>query len=110
MKPLEPCVVAHVTAPNMEVARAIARTALEAKVAACANILPQIESHYWWQGKLEQSAEALIIFKTTAEKTIALQETVLANHPYQTPEFITFHIDHGAPAYMQWIAASVRPS
>jgi uncharacterized protein involved in tolerance to divalent cations len=60
------CIIAFVTAPNIETARKIAQAALGKGLAACANIVPQIESHYWWEEKLETSSEALIIFKTTS--------------------------------------------
>src|ERR1043165_7048619 len=84
MIPAAPCITALVTAPDIETARKIAQAALTQKLAACANIIPNLESHYWWQGKLEQSAEVLIIFKTTTKMQIALRDCVLANHPYET--------------------------
>ena len=95
--------MAFVTAPDLETARKIARAVLEQKLAACANIVPQIESHYWWQGKLEQNAEVLIIFKTLQSAEAELRNYVLANHPYETPEFITFAIDSGSLPYLRWI-------
>jgi periplasmic divalent cation tolerance protein len=104
------CIVVFVTAPDMDVARKVARAALDRKLAACANILSQVESHYWWEGKLEQNAEVLIIFKTTQQARAALQECVLANHPYQTAEFIALPIEAGSPAYLRWIAESVSVS
>lgn len=107
MLPPSPCILAFVTAPDVEVARNLAAAALKAKLAACANILPGVESHYWWQGNLEQSAEALIIFKTTLKLQTALRDCVLTNHPYETPEFITQSIDFGSEAYLTWIRDSV---
>lgn len=91
----------------MDVARKIARAALEQKLAACANILPQLESHYWWEGKLEQSSEVLVIFKTAEPLRERLQQCVLANHPYQTPEFIAFLAQGGSSDYLKWIRNSV---
>jgi periplasmic divalent cation tolerance protein len=76
-------------------------------LAACANIIPGVESHYWWKEKLEQSAEVLIIFKTTAKLQMALRDCVLANHPYETAEFITQAIDFGSDNYLAWIRQSV---
>ena len=107
MIPIPQCVVAMVTAPDMETARRIAAAALNGKAAACANLVPQIESHYWWQGKLEQSAEVLMVFKTTAPKQAALQKIVLENHPYETAEFIVMPITDGSAAYLAWIRNSV---
>lgn len=109
MLPPTPCVVAMVTAPDLETARKVARAALEQKLAACANLLPQIESHYWWQGKLEQAAEILILFKTTTEAKHALRDCVLANHPYETPEFVTLPIEFGSDAYLRWVRENVTP-
>ena len=107
MIPAAPCITALVTAPDVETARKIVQAALAQKLAACANIVPNLESHYWWQGKLEQSAEVLIIFKTTAQMQMALRDCVLANHPYETAEFITQAIDFGSDAYLAWIRQNV---
>ena len=107
MIPVAPCITALVTAPDAETARKIVRAALEPKLAACANIVPQIESHYWWEGKLEQSSEVLIIFKTTVKMQMALRACVLANHPYQVAEFITQPIEFGSDAYLAWIRQNV---
>jgi periplasmic divalent cation tolerance protein len=96
-----------VTAPDLKTARALAKVALAAKLIACANLLPKIESHYWWQGKLESSAEVLIIFKTTRAKLAALEKLVVGEHPYDTPEFITLPLAEGNHKYLDWLAASV---
>ena len=96
-----------VTAPDADAGRKLAGAILEARAAACVNIVPGLESHYWWQGKLEQSAEVLIIFKTTVKMQIALRDCVLANHPYETAEFITQPIDFGSDAYLAWIRQNV---
>jgi periplasmic divalent cation tolerance protein len=107
MIPAAPCITALVTAPDVAAARKIAQVALAQKLAACANIIPNLESHYWWRGKLEQSAEVLVLFKTTTKMQIALRDCVLANHPYETPEFITQPIDFGSDAYLAWIRQNV---
>src|SRR4051794_21396754 len=89
-----------VTTPDMKTARALAKGALEAKLAACANLIPRIESHYWWQGKLERGTEVLILFKTTKKKLAALEKTVLSHHPYATPEFLALDLAKGAERYL----------
>lgn len=99
--------IALVTAPDRKTARKLARCALEARVAACANLVSAIESHYWWQGRIETSAEVLIIFKTTKKLRAALEKVVLENHPYDTPEFIVLPIEAGNPRYLEWLAVSV---
>ena len=108
MKSAPDIVIVLVTAPNLPVARKIAKTALKAKLAACANIVPRIESHYWWKGKLEASAEVLIIFKSTKAKLAALESTVVANHPYDTPEVISFPLSSSNAKYLKWLTDSAR--
>jgi periplasmic divalent cation tolerance protein len=100
--------VVLVTAPDIKTARALGRAALEARLIACANLLPQLESHYWWQGKIETGKEVLLILKTTVARLPALQRLVVAKHPYDTPEFIVIPITSGNKRYLDWIAQSVR--
>lgn len=95
-----------VTAPDLKTARMLAKTALTAKLVACANLVPKIESHYWWQGKLGSSAEVLIVFKTTRAKMVALEKLVIAQHPYDTPEFIALPLTEGNAKYLDWIVTS----
>jgi periplasmic divalent cation tolerance protein len=99
--------VVLVTAPDLKVARRLAQGALRDKLVACANIIPKIESHYWWRGKLEKSAEVLIVFKTTKKKLAAFEKLVLANHPYDTPEFVVLPPTAGSIRYLEWITSSV---
>jgi periplasmic divalent cation tolerance protein len=98
--------VVLVTAPNMKTARALARAALQARLIACANLIPKIESHYWWQGKIESGAEVLLVLKTQKSKLAALEKLVLARHPYDTPEFIVLPLSAGNKKYLDWLAAS----
>jgi periplasmic divalent cation tolerance protein len=109
MKAAPRFVIVLVTAPDLKSARTLARTALESKLAACANIIPKIESHYWWQGKLERSSELLIIFKTTRSRVARLEMTILAKHPYDTPEFVVLPIGQGNKRYLKWIETSLGP-
>jgi periplasmic divalent cation tolerance protein len=96
-----------VTAPNLKTARALAKVALAARLIACANLVPKIESHYWWQGKIESSAEVLLIMKTAKTKLSALEQLILAQHPYDTPEFVTLPLGTGNEKYLAWLAESV---
>ena len=77
-----------VTAPDLKTARALAKAALQARLIACANLVPRIESHYWWRGKIESSAEVLLVLKTRKSKLPALEKLILAQHPYDTPEIL----------------------
>jgi len=108
MKNAERFAVVLVTAPDVKVARRLAQGALREKLVACANILPKIESHYWWQGKIESGRELLIVFKTTKAKLAACEAFVRAHHPYDTPEFIALPLVAGARRYLDWLAESVR--
>lgn len=89
---------------NREEARRVAETAVSEHLAACANLLPQIESIYRWKGKIERSDETLVFFKTTRERLAELEARIKSLHSYETPEFIALEIDSGSPAYLQWIA------
>jgi periplasmic divalent cation tolerance protein len=100
--------VVLVTAPDVKVARELAQGALREKLVACANIVSKVESHYWWQGKVESSAEVLVIFKTTKSKLIAFEKFILANHPYDTPEFVVLPIVSGSKRYLDWLSTSVK--
>lgn len=97
------------TAPSLAIARALTQAALRARLVACGNLVPRLESHYWWQGKIESSAEALIVFKTTANRLKALERLVLEEHPYDTPEFIVLRLTAGSRRYLDWLSESVKP-
>jgi periplasmic divalent cation tolerance protein len=97
-----------VTAPDLKTARALARAALKARLIACANLVPKIESHYWWQGKIESAAEVLLVLKTQKSRLDALEKLILARHPYDTPEFLVLPLNAGSQKYLDWLAASCR--
>ncbi len=107
MKTASRYAVVLVTAPDLKTARALARAALQARLIACANLVPRVESHYWWQGKIERGAEVLLLMKTTRARLAALEKLVLANHPYDTPEFLVLPVLAGTARYLDWLAASV---
>lgn len=98
-----------VTAPNLKTARRLARSALAARLIACANLIPKIESHYWWQGKIERGQEVLLVMKTNGVRLGALEKLILAQHPYTTPEFIVMPVTGGSKGYLDWLAQSCQP-
>jgi periplasmic divalent cation tolerance protein len=98
--------VVLVTAPTLAVGRKLARAALEARLVACVNLVPRIESHYWWEGRLESSREVLLILKTTRARLKSLEQLVEREHPYDTPECIALSITRGSERYLDWIQAS----
>ncbi|MEI8287970.1 MAG: divalent-cation tolerance protein CutA [Verrucomicrobiota bacterium] len=108
MKPATSTALVLVTAPDLKTARALARAALAAKLIACANLIPKIESHYWWQGKMESGTEVLLLLKTQKAKLAALEKLVLDRHPYDTPEFLVLPLAAGNQKYLAWLAASCR--
>jgi periplasmic divalent cation tolerance protein len=98
-----------VTAPDMPVARRLARAALAARLAACANLIAGLESHYWWRGKIQSDREVLLLFKTRAARVRELERLILARHPYDTPEFVVLQLTAGTPRYLAWLARETRP-
>ena len=106
MKPAAKFAIILVTAPDLKTARKLAEAALKSKLIACANLIPKIESHYWWQGKIESGAEVLLLLKTQKSKLAALERLILAQHPYDTPEFIVLPLSAGCKKYLDWLAAS----
>ena len=101
--------IALVTTPDLKTARRLARMTLEARLIACANLLPQVESHYHWEGKIERSTEVLLILKTTTGCLAKLEKLIVAEHPYETPEFIIFEIRGGSRDYLQWLKLACNP-
>jgi len=101
-------VLAFSTFPDVETARRIARELVTESLAACANVIPKVESIYRWQGKIEQEDETLVLFKTTAARFAAFEEKLKALHPYDVPEIICTPIGRGSPAYLEWVRQNVN--
>ena len=104
MKSARKFAVVLVAAPNLKTARALARAALKAQLVACASLIPKIESHYWWRGKVESGAEVLLLIKTTRSKLAALERLIVAMHPYETPEILALPLSSGSQKYLRWLA------
>ncbi|MFZ0735114.1 MAG: divalent-cation tolerance protein CutA [Candidatus Sulfotelmatobacter sp.] len=96
------------TAGSEEEARKIARYLVENKLAACVNIVPQIESIYRWQGKVESAREWLLVIKTTAATFPSVRDAIGELHSYDVSECIALSIDDGSPDYLRWIGESVK--
>ncbi len=95
--------------PDVAAARLAVRTLVEERLIACGNIIPGVESIYEWQGKLEASAEVMVICKTTAQSATAAQTRLRALHPYEVPEILQIAVSAGWPAYLAWVAAQCGP-
>lgn len=102
-------IVALTTAPDGRVARRMARTVVEERLAACVNIVGPIKSVFRWKGGVEQAAEHLLVMKTTVDCTPALGARIEELHPYETPEFLSLPAVGGVQAYLEWIVNSVGP-
>jgi len=103
-------VVILVTAPDIKVAKALAAAVLEARLAACANVVPKVETFFWWEDKLQKADETQVVFKTTTARLADLEKLVNEKHPYDTPEFLVLPTMGGSEGYLDWIDASTRPT
>ena len=99
----EKYIVVYVTAPNIETAHKIAETLVEKRLAACVNIIPKINSIYWWEGKIERDEEVLLIIKSRREIFEKLSMAIKEIHPYNVPEIIALPIIKGNKEYLEWI-------
>jgi periplasmic divalent cation tolerance protein len=95
--------VVLVTAPSAEVGAAIARTLVEERHVACANLVPGVRSIYRWEGRIEDDEEVLLILKTRAECCDAVAARVKDLHPYALPEVIALPVTDGSRAYLDWV-------
>jgi len=92
------------TFPDLGTARGIVRALVEAKLVACANIIPQVESVYRWQSKVETSNEILVLFKLPAAGYAAFEAKLKELHPYEVPEIVAVNLARGLPEYLRWAA------
>jgi periplasmic divalent cation tolerance protein len=99
-------IVVFMTAASGEEATRLADMLIGAQLAACVQILPEMESVYRWEGKIERQSEILLLAKTTAGKFADLEREVRALHSYETPEIIAVPILAGSTPYLQWLTDS----
>ena len=100
-------VVVFVTAGTQEEAQKIAGTLLERRKAACVNIVPRVDSHFRWEGKLETDQEVLLIIKTRASLVDELVDLVKSIHSYEVPEVIALPVIGGNQDYLEWVDEEV---
>ena len=92
------------TFPDAEIARRISNQLVSEHFAACANILPSVESIYRWKDKIESGNETLVLFKVSEVRQAAFQDKLRSLHPYDVPEIIFVPVTGGLPEYLQWVA------
>ena len=103
-----PARVVLTTVANREEAARIGRTLVEERLAACATLIPGVESIYRWQGEIETDAESLLLLKTGPDQLAALEARLRELHSYQTPEFLVLTVDAVSQPYLEWLQESLR--
>jgi len=101
-------IVIFITAPNKKEAGHIAKKLIQKKLAACVNIIANIDSIFWWKAKVDSAKEVLLVVKSTKSKLAKIIKLVKATHSYDTPEIIALPIIGGEKKYLKWIDDSVR--
>src|SRR5262249_8021681 len=96
------------TFPDVETANRIGEALVAERLAACANLLPAVDSIYHWKEKIETSGEVIVLFKTTDDRLAAFEEKLPSLHPYELPELICFKIDNGSADYLRWVIDNCR--
>ena len=99
----------YATFGDADEAARIARTLVEERLAACANILGPVRSIYRWEGRIEDGAEAAVLFKTRGDRAEALIARLAQLHSYDVPAAVVWPIDHALPAYARWVEAETKP-
>jgi periplasmic divalent cation tolerance protein len=102
----EKVLLALSTFPDQETARDISNELVTEKLAACANILPGVESIYRWKEEIESGNETLVLFKLSEDRQSAFQEKLRSLHPYEVPEIIFVPVSTGLPEYLRWVTES----
>lgn len=96
------------TTANPEEAARLGRVLVEERLAACATLIPAVQSIYRWQGAVESATETLLLIKTGAEQLAAIEARLHELHSYQTPEFLVLDVDAASHAYLEWLLESLR--
>ncbi len=91
------------TTPNVEEAEALAQKIVEARLAACVQILPQVKSFYFWENRIQTDSEHLLLIKTLAEKFSELEKFIRANHSYKVPEIVALRAEKVSKNYLNWM-------
>lgn len=96
------------TTGSMEEARRLGRALVEEQLAACATLVPNVESIYRWKGEIESASETMVLLKTSHDRLGALEARLKELLSYETPEFLVLPVESGSTAYLEWLTASLR--
>ncbi len=99
--------MAYITVPSVEEARRIGRHLVENRLAACVNIIPFIESCYWWNGEVASDTEAVVLAKTLPEMADTLAASVREIHPYEVPAILFLQTHVGSPPFFKWMKEEI---
>jgi periplasmic divalent cation tolerance protein len=100
----------YTTFPDIEHATATARDLVNAHLAACCNILPGMQSVYWWEGAVQEQGEVVMLVKTTNRMAGPAMARIARLHPYENPAILQLPVQTGAADYLAWIARTVLPA
>ncbi len=101
-------IVVYVTVSNRTEGEKIARALLKEKLAACVNIVDNVQSFFWWKGSIDNGSESLLIIKTKKARFKALVKEVREQHSYDVPEIIALPVVDGSGDYLKWIEESLK--
>ena len=96
-------VIVMVTTATQDEAGKIADHVVRCRLAACASTIPTVRSTYWWEGKMMNDEESLLLIKTTSDKFKSLEETIQKIHSYKVPEIVAIPVSKGFPPYLEWV-------
>ena len=106
--PARPIRLVLTTTANPEEAARLGRALVEERLAACATLIPAVQSIYRWQGEIESAAETLLLLKTGPEQLAALEARLDELHSYETPEFLVLGVEAASQPYLEWLQESLR--
>lgn len=98
----------YITTSGEEESKQIAKTLLEERTVACANIIPSMKSFYWWEGEIEEDTESILILKTRSDKLDTLIKRVKDLHSYELPCILEISIQNGSQDYLKWLEDSLQ--
>ncbi|MGO9776234.1 MAG: divalent-cation tolerance protein CutA [Terracidiphilus sp.] len=104
-----PARIVLTTTANSEEAARLGRTLVEEQLAACATLIPAVQSIYRWKGEVESATETLLLLKTGPKQLAALEARLHELHSYEIPEFLVLKVDAASQLYLDWLQANLRP-